>query len=67
MLTKNLFSKINNDEKRVKLMKAIDYTNIKYGRNATKYCSSWFKKKWNIKKNIHLKLIPHALNYLPDC
>ena len=27
---KNLFSTINNEEKRVKLMKAIDYTNIKY-------------------------------------
>ena len=42
---KNLFSTINNDEKRIKLMKAIDYTNIKYGRHALKHCASRIKKK----------------------
>ena len=47
---KNLFSKVNNDEKRIKLMQAIDYTNIKYGRNALSVAQARLKKKWNIKR-----------------
>ena len=46
----NLFSTINNDEKRIKLMQAIDYTNIKYGRNALSVVQAGLKKRWNIKK-----------------
>ena len=42
---KNLFSLINNEEKRTKLMKAIDYTNIKYGRHALSIAQAGLKKK----------------------
>ena len=47
---KNLFSTINNDEKRIKLMQAIDHTNIKYGRNSLSIAQAGLKKKLNIKK-----------------
>ena len=41
---KNLFSTINNEEKRIELMKAIDYTNIKYGRHALSIAQAGVKK-----------------------
>ena len=45
---KNLFSLINNEEKRKKLMRAIDYTNIKYGRNVLSIAQAGLKKERNI-------------------
>ena len=41
---KNLFSTINNEEKRIKLMQAIDHTNIKYGRHALSIAQARLKK-----------------------
>jgi DNA polymerase V len=62
---KDLFSSINNGEKRKKLMKAIDYTNIKYGRQALSIAKAGFKKKWNIKKNHSSKIDTACFNFLP--
>ena len=62
---KNLFSTINNDEKRVKLMKAIDYTNIKYGRNALSVAQAGFKKKWNTKRSFSSRIDTACFNFLP--
>ncbi len=62
---KNLFSAINNDEKRVKLMKAIDYTNIKYGRNALSIAQAGLKKDWNIKKQHSSKINTVCFDFLP--
>ena len=47
---KNLFSSINNEEIRKKLMKAIDQTNIKYGRHSLIIAQAGLKKKLNIKR-----------------
>ena len=44
IIDKNLFSKINNEEKRIRLMKAIDNTNTKYGRNALSVAQAGYKK-----------------------
>jgi DNA polymerase V len=62
---KNLFSTINNDEKRVKLMKAIDYTNIKYGRNALSIAQARLRKKWNIKRQHVSKIDTACFDFLP--
>jgi len=62
---KNLFSEINNDEKRIKLMKAIDYTNIKYGRNALSIAQAGFKKKGNTKRNFSSKIDTACFDFLP--
>ncbi len=62
---KNLFSLINNDEKRSKLMKAIDYTNIKYGRFSLSIAQAGLKKKWNIKKSYSSKIDTACFNFLP--
>ncbi len=62
---KNLFSKINNEEKRIKLMKAIDYTNIKYGRNALSVAQAGFKKKWNIKRQYSSRIDTACFDLLP--
>ena len=62
---KNLFSTINNDEKRMKLMKAIDYTNIKYGRNALSVAQAGFKKKWNTKRSFSSRIDTACFNFLP--
>jgi len=40
---KNLFSSINSEEKRTKLMKVIDYTNIKYGRHTLSIAQAGLK------------------------
>ena len=53
---KNLFSTIENDEKRIKLMKAIDSTNTKYGRYALSVAQAGLKKKWNIKRRYDSKI-----------
>ena len=62
---KNLFSTINSEEKRTKLMKAIDYTNIKYGRHALSIAQAGLKKKWNIKKQHSSKIDTACFNFLP--
>jgi len=62
---KNLFSEINNDEKRIKLMKAIDCTNIKYGRNALSIAQAGFQKKWNIKRQHSSKIDTACFDFLP--
>ena len=62
---KNLFSTISNDEKRIKLMQAIDYTNIKYGRNALSIAQARLKKKWNIKRRHSSKIDTACFDFLP--
>ena len=62
---KNLFSTINNDEKRTRLMKAIDKTNIKYGRYALSIAQAGLKKKWNIKRQHDSKIDTSRFAFLP--
>ena len=62
---KNLFSLVNNDEKRAKLMKAIDHTNTKYGRFALSIAQAGMKKKWNIKRNYSSKIDTSCFDFLP--
>ena len=62
---KDLFSSINNEEKRKKLMKAIDYTNIRYGRRALSIAKAGLKKKWNIKKQHSSKIDTACFDFLP--
>jgi len=62
---KNLFSKINNEETRSELMKAIDNTNIKYGRNALSIAQARLKKKWNIKRQHYSKIDTARFDFLP--
>ncbi len=46
-------------------MKAIDYTNIKYGRHALSVAQAGFKKKWNTKKHYSSKIDTACFNFLP--
>ena len=62
---KNLFSSINSEEKRKKLMKAIDYTNIKYGRHALSIAQAGLKKEWNIKRQHSSKIDTACFDLLP--
>ena len=62
---KNLFSKINNEKTRSDLMKAIDSTNIKYGRNALSIAQARLKKKWNIKRQHYSKIDTANFDFLP--
>ena len=62
---KNLFSSINSEEKRKKLMKAIDHTNIKYGRHALSIAQAGLKKKWNIKRRHSSKIDTACFDFLP--
>jgi len=62
---KNLFSKISSEEKRTKLMKAIDFTNIKYGRNVLSIAQAGLKKGWNIKRKHSSKIDTTCLELLP--
>ena len=62
---KNLFSSIGNEEVRKKLMKAIDYTNIKYGRNALSIAQAGLNKKWNIKRQYSSKIDTACFDFLP--
>ncbi len=61
----NLFSTINNEEKRARLMRAIDYTNTKYGRHALSIAQAGLKKKWNIKKQHSSKIDTSCFQLLP--
>jgi len=63
---KNLFSTINSDEKRIKLMQAIDDTNIKYGRNALSIAQARLKKKLNIKRQYSSKIDTACFDFLPS-
>ena len=62
---KNLFSTINREEKRTRLMKAIDYTNIKYGRHALSIAQAGLKKNWNIKRQHSSKIDTACFELLP--
>ena len=61
----NLFSKINNEEKRIKLMKAIDFTNIKYGRHALSIAQAGVKKIWSTKKQHSSNIDTANFQFLP--
>jgi len=63
---KNLFSTINNEEKRIKLMKAIDNTNIKYGRNALSIAQAGVEKIWNIRRQHSSKINTTCFDFLPS-
>ena len=65
LLNSNLFTTINGEEKRIKLMKAIDYTNIKYGRHALSIAQAGLKKKWNIKRQHSSKIDTACFDSLP--
>ena len=62
---KNLFSLINSEEKRKKLMKAIDYTNIRYGRHALSIAQAGLKKRKNIKRQYFSKIDTACFELLP--
>jgi len=63
--SKNLFSTINDDEKRIQLMKAIDNTNIKYGSHALSIAQAGIKKIWNTKKQHSSKIDTSRFHFLP--
>ena len=46
-------------------MKAIDYTNTKYGRNALSIAQAGLKKRWNIKKQYSSKIDTACFELLP--
>ena len=46
-------------------MKAIDHTNIKYGRYALSVAQAGLKKRWNIKKQYSSKIDTACFNFLP--
>jgi DNA polymerase V len=62
---KNLFSSINSEEKRKRLMKVIDYANIKYGRHALSIAQAELRKKRNIKKRYSSKIDTACFGFLP--
>ena len=62
---KNLFSSINSEEKRERLMKAIDYTNIKYGHHALSIAQAGLGKKWNVKRQHSSKIDTACFDLLP--
>ena len=62
---KNLFSTISNEEKRTRLMKVIDYTNTKYGRNALSIAQAGLKKGWNTKRQHSSKIDTACFELLP--
>ena len=61
----NLFSTVNSEEKRKKLMRAIDYTNIKYGRHALRIAQAGLNKTWNIKRKYSSKIDTACFDFLP--
>ncbi len=62
---KNLLSTICSEEKRKKLMKAIDRTNIKYGRHTLSIAQAGLKKRWNIKRQHSSKIDTACFELLP--
>jgi len=63
---KNLFSEILSEEKRTSLMKAIDRTNFKYGRNVLSIAQAGLKKKRNIKRQHSSKIDTACFELLPS-
>ena len=61
----NLFSTISEEEKRAKLMKAIDYTNTKYGQQMLVVAQAGLKKKWSIRRRHSSKIDTACFNLLP--
>ena len=59
-------SKIKIEEKRKRLMQAIDYTNTKYGRNALSIAQAGLQKRWNIKKQYSSKIDTACFELLPS-
>ena len=47
-------------------MKAIDHTNIKYGRNALSIAQAGVKKEWNAKKKHSSKIDTACFDLLPS-
>ena len=62
---KNLFSTISNEEKRNKLMKAIDYTNAKFGHHSLSIVQAGLKIKWNTKRQHSSKINTACFELLP--
>ena len=62
---RNLLSEINSEEKRAKLMEAIDFTNTKYGKNALSIAQAGLKKEWNIRKQHSSKIDTACFKLLP--
>ena len=62
---KNLISAIRNEKKREKLMKAIDYTNAKYGRHSLSIAQAGLKKIWSSKKQHYSKIDTASFRLLP--
>ena len=62
---KNLFSTIRNERKREKLMKAIDYTNAKYGRHSLSIAQAGLKKMWSSKRQYYSKIDTASFRFLP--
>tara|TARA_B100001123_G_scaffold20873_1_gene23032 strand:+ start:2975 stop:4255 length:1281 start_codon:yes stop_codon:yes gene_type:complete len=62
---KNLFSVIRNEKKREKLMKAIDYTNAKYGKHSLSIAQAGLKKMWASKRQHYSKIDTASFKFLP--
>ena len=62
---KNLFSTIRNERKREKLMKAIDYTNAKYGQHSLSIVQAGMKKMWGSKRQYYSKIDTASFRSLP--
>ena len=62
---KNLFSAIRNEKKREKLMKAIDFTNAKYGRHSLSIAQAGLKKIWSSKRQHYSKIDTASFRLLP--
>jgi DNA polymerase V len=62
---KNLFSTIRNERKREKLMRAIDYTNAKYGRHSLSIAHAGLKKRWGSKRQYYSKIDTASFRFLP--
>ncbi len=61
----NLFSTINGEEKRRRLMNAIDFANAKYGHRILSIARAGLKKKWNIKRQYSSKIDTACFDLLP--
>ena len=60
----NLFSPVI-EKKSKKLMKAIDYTNMKYGRHAISIANAGISKGWKMRREHSSKIDTASFNYLP--
>jgi len=61
----NLFSAISGEEKRSRLMRAIDFTNAKYGNHALSILQAGLKIKWNTKRQHSSKIDTANFKFLP--